>query len=72
MDPEESFYVEAYYKGKLTNFEIVPNESHFGIMIGNELLGEVQNNEVWEQVSGEELPEYLLDLFFVAIKKHYS
>lgn len=72
MDSEESFTVRALYEGGDVSFTIVPNEGHFGIMLYDKLIGEMQRNEEWEQVSGEQLPNEVIEALGLAIEDYYD
>lgn len=72
MYSEESFTVRALYEGGDVSFTIVPNEGHFGIMLYDKLIGEMQMNEYWEQTSGEALPPELIEEFGRIIEDHFE
>jgi hypothetical protein len=69
---EETFYVQAYHNGGMNSFEVIPNEGHFGIAYSGEIIAEIQNNEEWEQISGEPLDKDVFTTLVQAIKSKYE
>lgn len=61
----ESFYVQAYYHGGLTSFEVTPTGHSYLIAYDGQLIAELQHNEDWMQISGKPLDEDV----FVSIKQ---
>lgn len=60
-----SFYVQAFYKGGMNSFEVIPIENYFVIAFGGEFIAKIQHNEEWVQTFGEPLDEDV----FVTIKQ---
>jgi hypothetical protein len=61
----ESFYVQAFYKGGMNSFEVIPIENYFVIAFGGQFIAKIEHNEEWEQTSGDPLDEDV----FVTIKQ---
>lgn len=61
----DSFYVQAFYRGGMNSFEVIPIENYFVIAFGGEFIAKIQHNEEWVQTFGEPLDEDV----FVTIKQ---
>jgi hypothetical protein len=66
----DSFYVQAFYKGGMNSFEVIPIENYFVIAFGGEFIAKIQHNEDWEQTSGEPLDEDVFITIKQAIEDH--
>jgi hypothetical protein len=62
---KQSFYVQAFYKGGMNSFEVIPIEGYFVIAFDGEFIAKIQHNEEWVQTSGDPLNEDV----FVTIKQ---
>lgn len=73
QQPEEfpSFYFKKIVDGKEIDYRITENEGHFGIEQDGTIIAEFQQNEVWEQTSGEPLDSELSSQIVSEIKKYY-
>jgi hypothetical protein len=63
--PNESFYVQAFYKGGMNSFEVIPIEGYFVIAFDGKFIAKIQHNKVWEQTFGDPLDEDV----FITIKQ---
>jgi hypothetical protein len=72
MESESNFYVQAFYRGGMNSFEVIPNEGHFGVAYDGKLIAELQHNEAWEQTSGENLDEDVFATIVQAIESKYE
>lgn len=61
----DSFYVQAFYKGGMNSFEVIPIEDYFVIAFDGEFIAKIQHNEDWVQTSGDPLDQDV----FVTIKQ---
>jgi hypothetical protein len=64
-----SFYIQAYYNGGLTGFEVIPNDGAFNIARNGEIIATLQRNPTWQQTAGEPLPDDVLQSIYQQIEK---
>lgn len=57
MEPNGGFYVQAFYKGGMNSFEIIPEKGHYNVVYNGEVIAQIQFNDQWKQISGEPLPK---------------
>lgn len=67
-----SFYVQAYYNGGLTGFEIIPRDDDFLVANNGDIIAILHHGENWQQVSGKRLPDDVLQSLYQQIEKPKS
>jgi hypothetical protein len=71
-DTLHSFFFNETVEGVEHFYRINENEGHFGIEKDGHIIAEIQNNEVWEQTSGEPLPPDVIAKLAARIEDHYE
>ncbi|MDB5115652.1 MAG: hypothetical protein JWQ79_1144 [Mucilaginibacter sp.] len=67
------FYIEAYYNGGMTGFEIIPRDAHFKIAKNGHIIAVIKNNnDGWQQISGDKLPDEVLQSIYQQIDRPKS
>lgn len=69
---DNSFYVQAYYNGGMTGFEIIPRGDYFDIARNGEIIATLQRSQTWQQIAGEQLPDDVLQSIYQQIEKPES
>jgi hypothetical protein len=67
----DTLYIQAFYNGGMNGFEIVPHGKSYSVAYDGKIIANIQHNEVWEQVSGETLPDDVLTTLYQGIENHY-
>ena len=70
--PGHVFYVQAFYHGGMTSFEIIPDGRHYCIAADGKIIAELRHDNDWEQISGEQLPKEVLESIYQQIDQKKS
>lgn len=65
-------YVQAYYKGGMQGFEIIPRDNYYEVAKNGEIIARLQHNKTWQQISGEQLPDDVLQSIYQQIERPES
>jgi len=56
-----NFYVQAFYKGGMNSFEIIPVTDHYNVAYDGEIIGEISyDTNTWRYLGGEDLSKEIL------------
>jgi hypothetical protein len=75
MEPGEelhSFPYDATIGGTEHHYRITQNEQHYGIEQDGVVIAEVTRADQWQQISGEQLSEHLLESICDHIEAHHG
>ena len=75
MEPEEelhSFPYDEMIDGINHNYRITENGDRYGIEQDGVVIAEVAHDDLWKQLSGEPLPEKVLESICRHIDAHYD
>jgi hypothetical protein len=67
MSEQHNFYVQAFYKGGMNSFEVIPDGNMYRIASDGKIIAELQNAGEWSQISGEQLPDEVLESIYMEI-----
>lgn len=67
-----SFYVQAYYNGGMTGFEIIPHDDYFEVARDGKIIATLRHSGNWQQVSGDRLPDDALQSIYQQIDQPKS
>ncbi|MDB4925783.1 hypothetical protein [Mucilaginibacter sp.] len=67
-----NLYVQAFYNGGMTGFEIIPRGDHFDVARNGEIIAALQHGQTWQQISGKRLPDEVLQSIYQQIEKPES
>ncbi len=71
-DEGHVFYVQAFYHGGMTSFEIIPDGKHYCIAADGKIIAELRYNNGWQQISGAQLPKEVLESIYLQIEQKKS
>ncbi|MDB5158503.1 MAG: hypothetical protein JWR50_3210 [Mucilaginibacter sp.] len=69
---DNSMYVQAYYKGGMTGFEVIANSNEYKIARNGEIIATLRHDNTWQQISGEKLSEEVIESIAMQIEKPQS
>ncbi len=64
-----NIYVQAYYNGGMTGFEIIPNGDYFEVARDGGIIATLKRIPTWHQVSGDRLPDEVIESMAQQIEK---
>jgi hypothetical protein len=67
-----NIYVQAYYKGGMTGFEVIPGQDQYTVARDGEIIAVLRRGPEWHQISGEKLPEDVFESIIQEIEKPQS
>jgi hypothetical protein len=65
----DNIYIQAYYKGGMTGFEVIPGEDQYTVARNGEIIAVLKQSPNWNQVSGDKLPDDVLESIIQEIEK---
>jgi len=60
-DNNHRFYVQAFYHGGMNSFEVIPVSDRYEIATDGKIIAELFKSDKWSQISGQELPQEVLE-----------
>lgn len=64
-----TIYVQAYYRGGMTSFEVLCNNGIYRLFIDGHQIATLQKDGKWHQVDGNELPDEVIESIGIEIDK---
>jgi hypothetical protein len=62
MSEDHVFYVQAFYDGGMTGFEIIPNGDIYNIARDGKIIASIQHHHNnWQQLSGKQFAKEVLE-----------
>jgi hypothetical protein len=67
-----NIYIQAYYKGGMTGFEVIPGDDQYTVARDGEIIAVLRQSPDWHQISGDKLPDDVLESIIQQIEKPQS
>jgi hypothetical protein len=64
--------VQAFYKGGMNSFEVIPIENYFVIAFNGKFIAKIEHNDDWVQTSGDPLDADVFVTIKQAIENRYD
>jgi hypothetical protein len=66
-------YIQAYFKGGMTGFEVIPTvNNEYQLARNGAIIATVRHDKTWQQLSGDKLPDDVLESIGLQIEKPES
>jgi len=67
-----NLYIQAYYQGGMTGFEVLCSEGVYRVARDGRIIATLQRDAQWRQLSGDPLPEEVIESIGMQIDKPES
>lgn len=67
-----NLYVQAYYRGGMTGFEVLCGDGIYQVFIDGHRIATLNRDNKWRQISGDPLPEEVVESIGLQIDRPQS